>query len=105
MSWTRTFVESELPRGTARPVTVEGERLVLCRLDDGAVYAVVDSCSHDDGPLGQGTLADGQIECPRHGARFDVRTGAATRMPAASAIETFAARIEDGWIEVDIEDE
>jgi 3-phenylpropionate/trans-cinnamate dioxygenase ferredoxin component len=103
MSWTRAIVESELPRGSARPVSVDGERLVICRLEDGEVYAVEDSCSHDDGPLGQGTLAQGQIECPRHGARFDVRTGAATRMPAASPIETFPARIDAGWVEIDLE--
>jgi 3-phenylpropionate/trans-cinnamate dioxygenase ferredoxin subunit len=103
MSWTKAAPDGSVEPGQARVVSVGGERLVLCRLSASEVYAVEDTCSHDDGSLGQGRLEGGQIECPRHGARFDVRTGAATRMPAASPIATFPARLADGWIEVDLE--
>jgi len=104
MGWARALKSAELPTGEARVCAVNGERIVLCRVDKGEVYAVEDSCSHDDGPLGEGTLVDNVIECPRHGARFDVRSGAALRMPAASPIETFRARIVDEWIEVELEE-
>jgi len=105
MSWSRAMPVDDLPPAATRARTLEGERLVFCRLASGEIYAIEDSCSHDDGPLGQGTLVDAQIECPRHGARFDVRTGAAVRMPAAAPIETFPTRIVDGWVEVNLEEE
>jgi len=105
MSWIRALSAEELPIGQTRLSLLDGERVVLCRVSDGEVYAIEDSCSHDDGPLGEGKLEEDVIECPRHGARFDVRTGAAVRMPAATPIETYPARISDGWIEVDLEGE
>jgi len=59
-----------------------------------ASYAVQDLCTHDDGPLGEGTLVDGQIQCPRHGARFDVKTGAVGRMPAIVPIRVYPVKVE-----------
>lgn len=88
----RTRVEigtmDEFPEGEVRVVMVGGERVAVAHVD-GALYAFEDRCSHDDGPLGEAELDGCQIECPRHGARFDVRTGAALCMPAVSPIETF----------------
>lgn len=86
-----------------RPVTVADEPLLLCRTDEREVYAIEDCCSHDDTPLTGGELDGRQIVCPRHGARFDVTSGAVLQMPAPVAIAVFPVRLtDDGWIEVEV---
>lgn len=105
MRWVRALPAEAIPVGEARRADVSGERVLLCRIAPDELYAVEDSCSHDDGPLDQGRLEGAVIECPRHGARFDVRTGAALRMPAASPIEAFPVRLRDGWAEVGLQEE
>ena len=64
------------------------------------LYAIADICSHDDGPLGDGDLDGFEITCPRHGARFDVRDGKATSLPAIVDIPAYPTRIVNGQIEV-----
>jgi 3-phenylpropionate/trans-cinnamate dioxygenase ferredoxin subunit len=71
----------------------DDQRLAVCNVD-GEFYAIEDVCTHDGGPLDQGELEGEEIECPRHGGRFDVRTGRATMMPAAMAVQTYAVRID-----------
>ncbi|MCB9432563.1 MAG: non-heme iron oxygenase ferredoxin subunit [Ardenticatenaceae bacterium] len=67
----------------------------------GAFYCIADLCTHDDGPLEDGALEGHEVECPRHGARFDVRTGKALCLPATAPVPTFAVKVEDGavWVE------
>ena len=62
-----------------------GDRLIVIAQVGGQFYAIDDICTHDGGPLSEGTLHDCTIACPRHGARFDLATGAALTMPATSA--------------------
>ena len=96
---------ADLPAGEARVFEIEDFRLAAARTGD-TVYALEDRCSHDDGELGQGRVlpsnGTAEIECPRHGARFDLATGRATRMPAVAPIEVFPAKIEGGhvWVEL-----
>jgi len=66
----------------------------------GDYYAIADLCSHDDGPLGDGEVSDHAVICPRHGARFDLRTGEALTFPAVEDIPAYPVRIQDGMIEV-----
>jgi 3-phenylpropionate/trans-cinnamate dioxygenase ferredoxin component len=105
---TRQYVlaarESEIPEGESRIYDVEGTLVVICRVE-GRLYAVEDRCTHDDGPLGEGYLDGFEIECPRHGARFDVRTGAVCRMPAVVPVESFPLKVEEGnvYVEVDVD--
>ncbi|NWF68718.1 MAG: non-heme iron oxygenase ferredoxin subunit [Chloroflexi bacterium] len=61
---------------------------------DGQYYAIEDRCTHDDGPLADGELEGCDIECPRHGARFDVRTGKVSAPPALVAVQTYQVRVE-----------
>ncbi len=70
----------------------------------GELYALEDRCSHDDGPLCEGEFdaEAGVAVCPRHGARFDVRTGRPLTLPAISPVETFRVRIEEGQVLVEI---
>jgi 3-phenylpropionate/trans-cinnamate dioxygenase ferredoxin subunit len=58
------------------------------------LYAVEDVCTHDGGQLDQGVLENSTIECPRHGATFDVRTGAALTLPATEPLPTYRVRVE-----------
>lgn len=92
----------DIPSGRVKLVFSESEelRIAICNLD-GQYFAIEDVCTHDGGPLGQGDLEGDEIECPRHGARFSVRTGAATLMPAVMPVRTFAIKIEGDRLVVD----
>lgn len=68
----------------------------------GQYFAIGDVCSHDDGPLGDGELEDHAIVCPRHGARFDVRTGKVLSLPAFVDIPAYPVRVENGRIAVGV---
>ena len=67
---------------------------------DGEFYCVADFCTHDEGPLADGELEGCELICPRHGARFDVRTGKET-MPAPTPVPTYQVKIVDGEIFVE----
>jgi len=69
---------------------------------DGAYYAIKDVCTHDDGPLADGELHGCEIECPRHGARFDLRTGEVTAPPAVLPVPTYRVRVDGNEIQVEI---
>ncbi len=92
----------DIPSGQARTYEVGEDSVALCNVD-GVIYAINNICSHDDGPLGDGTLQGCEIECPRHGARFDVRTGSVTAMPAAVGVDTFETFVDGGDIYVKLE--
>jgi 3-phenylpropionate/trans-cinnamate dioxygenase ferredoxin subunit len=72
----------------------------------GELFAIEDRCSHDDGPLAEGILnqEDCTLECPRHGSRFDLRTGKPITLPAYEPIETFDVSLEDGKVKVEVND-
>jgi 3-phenylpropionate/trans-cinnamate dioxygenase ferredoxin subunit len=75
--------------------TVEiGDRVVVLFRVGGALYCLDDVCTHDGGPLGDGPLDDHQIACPRHGARFDIRTGKALTMPATEDTATHQVQVD-----------
>ncbi len=105
MSWVRAVALRDLPVGRTLTFTLREEELLICRLSETEVCAVENVCSHDDEPLGEAKLTGAIIECPRHGARFDVTTGKVVRMPAATPLATFPARIREGWVEVGLEDQ
>lgn len=92
----------DVPAGQARTFEVGEESVALCNVD-GVIYAINNICSHDDGPLGDGTLDGCEIECPRHGARFDVRDGSVTAMPAAVGVDSFETVVDGDDIYVKID--
>ncbi len=92
---------ADLPEGEARVFEVDGVALAAAR-SGSKVFVVENRCSHDDGPLGEGRVIGGEIECPRHGARFDLATGRATRMPAVAPIAAFPATIEGAEVFVEM---
>lgn len=71
-----------------------GDRLVVLLRISGQFYCLDDVCTHDGGPLGEGRLCGYELACPRHGAKFDVRTGAALTMPATEPTHVHEVRIE-----------
>jgi 3-phenylpropionate/trans-cinnamate dioxygenase ferredoxin subunit len=101
MSETRQFVrvaaDTEIAEGQVRVVEARGKSIAICR-NGGKLYAIDNLCTHDNGPLGEGELIEGEIECPRHGARFDVQTGKAMCLPAVGYVETYAVDVRDGEI-------
>lgn len=92
----------DFPAGHVRVVDADGERIAVANVD-GRLFAFEDRCSHDDGPLGEGRLDGCQVRCPRHGARFDVRTGAALCMPAVAPVGTFPVQVVDGAVTVELD--
>ena len=102
-NWVDVGSADEVGDGEVKTFQVGTERVAVARAV-GQLYAVEDLCSHDDGPLGDGRLDEFAVECPRHGARFDIRTGAVVAMPAAAPIKAFPVREKDGRIHVAVED-
>jgi 3-phenylpropionate/trans-cinnamate dioxygenase ferredoxin subunit len=101
MTWARVARNSDIAQGTTLSVSVTDEPVILCRTSEGELFAFLDSCTHDGGRLGNAEVVDNQVACPRHGARFDITTGQAVRMPAVTPLEPRTVRIsDDGWIEV-----
>lgn len=99
MTWTR--LDAPIEPGQVVVVDAHGQRVAVCNAD-GEYFAVADVCSHDGAPLEQGELNGHEVECPRHGARFDVRSGRALCLPAVRGVKTYPTRIESGNVEIDI---
>ena len=90
---------SELPPGGKKLLDIDGRAVAFFNVN-GTFYAIDDVCTHDGGPLAEGKLFGCEIECPRHGARFDLRTGAALCMPAFEPVTTHEVKVEDGAVYV-----
>jgi 3-phenylpropionate/trans-cinnamate dioxygenase ferredoxin subunit len=101
--WIHIGRAAELPPGAMKDFKVDETHSVLVANCDGCLYAIEDRCTHDDGPLAEGTLLGCQVECPRHGARFDMETGRALTLPAIRPVASYPVRLTDGGeIEVDL---
>lgn len=94
---------SDTPPGTISVHEAEGKRIALCNVN-GRFYAIDDVCTHDGGPLDQGELEGDLVECPRHGAKFDVTNGRAIVLPAVQAVRTYAVQVEGDDVQVDVGD-
>ena len=94
----------ELPEGEMRLVEAEGLKIGVFNVG-GELLAIEDRCSHDDGPLAEGTFdpAACTVECPRHGSLFDLRSGRPKTLPAYVPVETFEVRVEDGEIKLEVD--
>jgi 3-phenylpropionate/trans-cinnamate dioxygenase ferredoxin subunit len=93
----------ELPPGSMKLVHAGAVMLGVFNVD-GELYAIEDRCSHDDGPLVEGDWEpeEAVVICPRHGSRFDIRTGRALTLPAYLPVETFPVRVENGMVTVTV---
>jgi len=91
----------EIPPGGVKVARIGDQEIAVFNVA-GAYHAMDDVCTHDGGPLAEGVIEEHVIECPRHGARFDIRTGAVLGMPATQPITTYPVRIAGDEIQVDL---
>jgi 3-phenylpropionate/trans-cinnamate dioxygenase ferredoxin component len=88
--------------GTRLVVEVDGTMVVVFHHEDGYFYAIEDICTHDGGELATGKLEGDQIICPRHGARFCIKTGEVLSPPAYESIRSFPVRVKDNMVQVGV---
>ena len=84
---------ADVPQGGAEVFSVDGRRIAVYRLED-SFYAIDDICTHDGGPLAEGEVEGDEVICPRHGARFSIKTGAALTFPAVTPVDRYPVRVE-----------
>ncbi|TWS17946.1 bifunctional 3-phenylpropionate/cinnamic acid dioxygenase ferredoxin subunit [Tsukamurella asaccharolytica] len=95
---------SALDPGDARRVET-APPIAIFRTEEGEVFAIDDTCSHQDASLADGWLEDCWVECPLHASRFDLRTGRADAPPAKKPVRTHRVEIVDGMIRVELSTE
>ena len=100
-NWVRVAAAEKVKPGNLRGVSVEREHIVLANVD-GAIYALRDECSHEDLPLSDGDLEDGEVVCIYHGARFDCATGRSTGLPAVRPVKSYPVEVRDGDVFVNL---
>lgn len=93
--------EGEIPPGERLNISVDDDPILIINIG-GKLYALGDICSHDGNMLDDAAVEGNEIVCPRHGARFDVRNGKVTALPAVVDIPAYPVRIVGGQIEVGI---
>lgn len=94
---------ADLPDGRGVRVEVAGKRIAVFRVD-AAVYALGDRCSHAEASLAEGEVFDTDVECPRHGAEFDLTTGMPQSLPATRPVPVFATAVRDGEVYLTLEE-
>ena len=101
--WVKVAEAGELASGEKKQVDLDGVEVALFNVN-GEYYAIEDVCTHDGAPLAHGRFRGEEVTCPRHGARFNVKTGAALCMPAFEPVETYPVKVEENgiFIEVDL---
>ncbi len=98
--WVKAFSLSEwkgrvmIYRGAEKPIAI-------FRLDDG-YYAIEDRCSHEEAALSEGEVDNGRVECPLHGALFDIKTGKNLSLPAVLPVKSYRVKIENGDLFIDL---
>ena len=97
--WVAVARADEVPPGTARTVEAHGARLALVNVD-GTFLAVDDACPHAGASLGDGSVDGWCLECPLHGATFDLRSGRVVSGPSPTGVRSWPVRVEDGSVEV-----
>jgi 3-phenylpropionate/trans-cinnamate dioxygenase ferredoxin subunit len=100
--WVKIAPLADLPDGRGVRVDAAGHRIALFRVGDG-VYALGDRCSHAEASLAEGGVYDTEVECPRHGATFDLATGAAETLPATRPVPSYDVKIDNGEVFLSLE--
>ena len=95
---------SDIEVGKKKRIVMNGKALMVVHIDN-QFYVTDDTCTHGQASLAAGTLEDHEVECPRHGGRFDVRTGEAKTLPAVTPLTTYKVLVEDGEIFIEMEGE
>ena len=99
--WVTVAAAADVPDGEVVPARSGGVFLALVR-DGDTVYALDDNCTHEECPLSDGIVTRSEITCFCHGSVFDVRTGEALVGPALESVPTYAVRVVDGQVQVEL---
>ncbi|MBM3373143.1 MAG: non-heme iron oxygenase ferredoxin subunit [Betaproteobacteria bacterium] len=97
--WITVAAAGDITPGSCKVVDADGTRIAVYNLD-GEFHAIEDVCTHDGGELASGAVEGGEVICPRHGARFCIRTGDALSVPAYEPTAKLPVRIENGIVQV-----
>jgi len=89
----------ELPNGERILIDIDGEPIAVFNIA-GEYFAIMDVCSHDDGPVAEGEVSGFEITCPRHGAHFDIRDGKALTLPAVVDIPAYPVRVSGDEVQI-----
>ena len=92
----------DLEVDTMQKVIVDGEDICLAHAEDGSFYALGDICTHEEYSLSDGELWGLDVECPAHGSRFSLVTGAVTGLPAVVPAKTYKVRLEDDDVYIEL---
>ncbi len=99
--WINVFNENALMNGENSVIDVDGTDVAIFKIDD-EFFAIEDVCSHDGTEIASGELDGDEIICPRHGARFCIKTGAVKSAPAYENIHSYPVRIVDGMVQIKV---
>ncbi len=102
MPFVKVAQASQLPPGKAIRVEIGDEPIAIFNVG-GDLYAIGDTCSHEEASLAEGDVFGTCVECPLHGAEFDLATGRPRTLPAVVPVATYAVRVEGGEVLVDPE--
>jgi naphthalene 1,2-dioxygenase ferredoxin component len=100
-NWVKAAHRSALGDGEVIGVIVDGREVVLYEMD-GEIFATDDICTHAYAKLSDGWMEKGEIECPLHAGRFDIKTGKATAPPCVDDLKTYPVRVEGDEIQVNL---
>jgi 3-phenylpropionate/trans-cinnamate dioxygenase ferredoxin subunit len=103
-TWQKITRAQEIPEGRGIRIEAASHRVALFRIG-ATVHAIGDRCSHAEASLAEGDLFDHEIECPRHGAAFDVRTGEPQSLPATQPVPVYETKIEEGDLFLFLDDQ
>lgn len=103
MTWCKAIAVAQIQAGEVVASSCNGHDIAIYRTVEG-YFATADLCTHAHARMSEGYLDDCFIECPLHGARFDVRNGAVAGPPATVPLRTYPTKVDDGWVVVDVSD-
>ncbi len=102
MTFQKAFKDSEITEGRVHKAKIGKKEFAVVRLA-GAIYCIDGTCSHEGGPLGEGTLDGGELVCPWHEGRFDPKTGAANpETDWVTDVKSYRTKVEDGQLWIDV---
>lgn len=97
----KVATKSEIADQSAKLFEIGDKTITLFNLG-GRFYALDDTCPHNGGPLCEGSIEGDEVECPWHGSRFNIRTGAVTAPPAVEGVATYSVRVTGNDIEIEV---
>ncbi len=98
----KTFHTTDIMQNASKVFEINDKEIAIVNCDN-AYYAIDDLCSHSEASLSDGEVYDCKVECPLHGAEFDLTTGEAVTLPATKPVKTYPISIEDGYLFLEID--